>query len=55
MALRITGRHAVVLDALVSPLHREVVCEYLECQPGDLLRYQRDAESPPETPATLRA
>jgi glycine dehydrogenase subunit 1 len=31
MALRITGRHAVVLDASVNPLHREVVCEYLEC------------------------
>lgn len=30
MALRITGRHAVVLDASVNPLHREVVCEYLE-------------------------
>ena len=30
MALRITGRHAVVLDESVNPLHREVVCEYLE-------------------------
>ena len=30
MALRITGRHAVVLDASVNPLHREVACEYLE-------------------------
>ena len=29
MALRITGRHAIVLDATVNPLHREVVCEYL--------------------------
>ncbi len=29
MALRITGRHAVVLDASVNPLHREVVCGYL--------------------------
>jgi glycine cleavage system P protein (glycine dehydrogenase) subunit 1 len=29
MALRITGRHAVVLDASANPLHREVVCEYL--------------------------
>ena len=29
MALRITGRSAVVLDASVNPLHREVVCGYL--------------------------
>ena len=29
MALRITGRHAVVLDASVNPLHREIVCGYL--------------------------
>jgi glycine dehydrogenase subunit 1 len=29
MALRITGRHAIVLDASVNPLHREVVCGYL--------------------------
>ncbi|WP_183354479.1 aminomethyl-transferring glycine dehydrogenase subunit GcvPA [Geomonas silvestris] len=29
MALRITGRHAVVLDGSVNPLHREVVCGYL--------------------------
>lgn len=29
MSLRITGRHAVILDQSVNPLHREVVCEYL--------------------------
>lgn len=29
MALRITGRNAVVLDASVNPLHREIVCGYL--------------------------
>ena len=29
MALRVTGRHAVVLDGSVNPLHREVVCGYL--------------------------
>jgi len=29
MAMRITGRHAVVLDASVNPLHREVVTGYL--------------------------
>jgi len=29
MALRITGRNAIVLDASVNPLHREVVCGYL--------------------------
>ncbi|HBG04709.1 MAG: glycine dehydrogenase (aminomethyl-transferring) [Geobacteraceae bacterium GWC2_58_44] len=29
MALRVTGRNAIVLDASVNPLHREVVCEYL--------------------------
>ena len=29
MALRITGRNSVVLDASVNPLHREVVCGYL--------------------------
>ena len=29
MALRITGRHAVVLDASVNPLHREIVTGYL--------------------------
>lgn len=29
MALRITGRKAVVLDASVNPLHREIVCGYL--------------------------
>jgi len=29
MALRVTGRHAVVLDASVNPLHREVVSGYL--------------------------
>jgi len=29
MALRVTGRHSIVLDASVNPLHRGVVCEYL--------------------------
>ena len=29
MALRVTGRHAIVLDASVNPLHREIVCGYL--------------------------
>jgi glycine dehydrogenase subunit 1 len=29
MALRITGRDSVVLDASVNPLHREIVCGYL--------------------------
>ena len=29
MSLRITGRNAVVLDASVNPLHREIVCGYL--------------------------
>jgi len=29
MALRVTGRNAVVLDASVNPLHREIVCGYL--------------------------
>jgi glycine dehydrogenase subunit 1 len=29
MALRVTGRNSVVLDASVNPLHREVVCGYL--------------------------
>jgi len=29
MALKITGRNAVLLDASVNPLHREIVCGYL--------------------------
>jgi len=29
MSLRITGRHKVLLDASVNPLHREIVNEYL--------------------------
>ena len=34
MAIRITGRHAVVLDGSVNPLHREVVCGYLSSLSG---------------------
>jgi glycine dehydrogenase subunit 1 len=29
MALRVTGRNSIVLDASVNPLHREIVCGYL--------------------------
>lgn len=32
----------------------ERICEYLQCQPGDLLRYEQDSASPSKMPAALR-
>ncbi|MEO8314625.1 MAG: helix-turn-helix transcriptional regulator [Pseudomonadota bacterium] len=33
----------------------ERICEYLQCQPGDLLRYEPETASPSETPAAVRS
>lgn len=32
----------------------EKICEYLACQPGDLLRYEPQAAAPPRTVPVLR-
>lgn len=32
----------------------EKICEYLDCQPGDLLRYEQHAAAPPRTVPIVR-
>jgi putative transcriptional regulator len=45
-------KHGKVKGVRFDTLER--ICEYLECQPGDVLRYEPAADAPPREPPAQR-